>query len=198
MRPKLQQYKALLLAVTAVAALLVASPGLQQLLVIPKTYFITELSILGQYRNATYPSNVTVGENYRLYIDAVNHLGACAYYSLEVKFRDQTQAGPDSFTHLASDLPSIGSMPFFIADEASYEIPLDISFQYSANTPDQLEVQTITVNGAPLVLDAVINRDVDRNGFYGNLFFELWIFNSSTSAFQYHQRYVSLWFRLNV
>lgn len=198
MSQKLHQYKTLLLAITVVSALLVASPALQQILVIPQTYHITELSILGQYNNTTYPANITVGEIYRLYIDITNQLGACSYYSLEIKFRDQTQSAPDSFAHTASNLPSIVSIPFFVADKATYEILLDISFQYAVNTPNQLNVQEITVNCVPLTVNAVIDRDTTRNGFFGNLFFELCIYNSATQAFEYHQRYISLWLRMNV
>jgi uncharacterized membrane protein len=198
MTQKTIQYKAILLSVTAVLALLVASPALEQIVEIPQTYFITELSILGQYHNATYPSNITVGENYRLYIDVTNRLGASAYYTLEIKFRSQTQSAPDSFAHTASNLQSIVSIPFFVADKATYEIPLDVSFQYAVNSPDQLVVQTITVNGVPLTVNTVINRDAERRGFYGNLFFELWLYNGTTQAFEYHQRYVSLGLRMNV
>lgn len=197
MTQKIIQYKAILFSVTAVLALLVASPALEQIVEIPQTYFITELSILGQYHNATYPSNITVGESYRLYIDVTNRLGASAYYALEIKFRSQTQSAPDSFAHTASNLQSIVSIPFFVADKATYEIPLDVSFQYAANA-DQLVVQTITINDAPLTINAVINRDAERNGFFGNLFFELRLYNGTTQAFEYHQRYVSLWLRMNV
>ena len=43
----LQQYKTLLLVVTAILSLLVASPALERLLVYPQTEFFTELWILG-------------------------------------------------------------------------------------------------------------------------------------------------------
>jgi hypothetical protein len=31
-----------------------------------------------------------------------------------------------------------------------------------------------------------------RRGFFGNLFFELWIYNSTTGLFNYHRRDVGL------
>ena len=43
----LQEYKVLLLVVTAVLALLVASPALERLLIYPQTEFFTEISLLG-------------------------------------------------------------------------------------------------------------------------------------------------------
>ena len=38
--------------------------------------------------------------------------------------------------------------------------------------------------------------DPQRMGYYGNVFFELWIFNDTANAFQYNQRYVSLWLNM--
>ena len=64
----LQQYKDFLLVITVVAALFIASPAIQQILVIPQTDFLTEFSLLGPYHNATYPSQHHKGENYRLYL----------------------------------------------------------------------------------------------------------------------------------
>jgi len=195
----LEQYKALLLVVTAALALLVASPALEQFVVAPQADHLTELSLLGEYHNATYSYNVTAGENYRLYIDVVNRLGACAYYALETKFRNQTQSTPDSFNHTSSDLPSLGSISFILADKGASELSIDITFQYNLkpNTTDRLEMQNITLNGEVLnVNSTTIAWDPERKGFYGNLFFELWVYNDTTNAFQYHQRYVSLWLKM--
>ena len=38
--------------------------------------------------------------------------------------------------------------------------------------------------------------DKEKSGFFGNLVFELYIYNGTTNAFQYHQRYLSLWLRM--
>ena len=84
--------------VTAVLALLVASPALQQVLVYPRTEFFTELSLLGPWSMAeNYPYNITNGENYSVFLGVANQLGSCAYYQVEVKFRNETQSAPDSF-----------------------------------------------------------------------------------------------------
>ena len=196
----LQQYKVLLLVVTAVSALFIASPALQQLLVIPQTDYLTELSLMGPYHNATYPSNVAVDENYHIYLNVENHLGSCSYYIMQMKFRNQTQSAPDSFNHTNSDQPFLGSISFFVADKGTLELPINISFQYKIdeNITDQLDMQTITLNGTVLNANRItIAWDSQRKGFYGNLFFELWIFNGTVNAFQYHQRYVSLWLKMN-
>jgi uncharacterized membrane protein len=195
----LQQYKISLLIVTVVLALFVASPALQQITAVPQTDHITEFSVLGSYHNATYPYNVTDGQNYHLFFDVSNHLGYCAYYVIQVKFRNETQSAPDSFNYTNSDQPSLGDITFFVADKEAVEIPVDISLDYNHNpyNASYVDVNGIAVNGEELNANSVsIAWNPLKTGFYGNLFFELWIYNNTEQALQYHQRYVSLWLNM--
>ncbi len=197
---KIQRYKLVILSIFLASALIVASPALQQLTLFPQTQYLTELSLLGKNHEAVYPSNITEGENYRLYLDVTNHLGSCAYYVVEMKFRNLTQSGPDSFNHTHSDLPSLGSLTVFAADEAQVELPIDVSFQYNVNERNSsiLDMQAISLNGAVLDVNATsIAKDPITRGFYGNLFFELWLYNDTANAFTYNERYVSLWLKFN-
>jgi hypothetical protein len=77
-----------------------------------------------------------------------------------------------------------------------------------------LHMYNVTLNGVPLAIKdcSISNYAVTRTslengtslmtvyslgkGFFGHLFFETWIYNSTTSVFQYHARFVSL--RLNM
>jgi hypothetical protein len=195
----LYQYKSLVLIATAVLSLLIASPVIQQNLVYPQTDSLTELSLFGQYHNATYPYNITSGDTYKLYLDISNHLGYAAYYNIEVKFRNQTQSSADSFNHTASQLPPLCELSYFAANEQTISLPLEVTFHYSVNNPLQIQLTDITVNGYPIDASSTkINWDMQREGYFGNLLFELWIYNGSGDSFQYNQRYVSLWFNLNV
>jgi hypothetical protein len=197
---KIKQYKFLILSIFLISALIVASPVLQQLIFNPQTEHLTELSLLGKNHQTIYPANVTKNENYRLYIDAKNHLGTCAYYRLDVKFRNITQSAPDSFNHTQSGLSPLGSLTFFINNEDTIELPIDISFQYDLNPKNGsfLDMKKITLNGAIVnATQTTIIRDPKTWAFYGNLFFELWLYNDTANAFEYNQRFVSLWLRLN-
>ena len=129
----IQQYKTTILVVTIVLALFAASPAIQRLVVAPQTAGLTELSVLGSYQNATYPFNVTSGQNYPLYLKIDNHLGSCAYYLIEVKFRNETQSAPNSFTQTPSALPSLGNLSVCVANNQTIELPITVSFYY---TPD--------------------------------------------------------------
>lgn len=194
----LHQYKALILIVTAVSALLIASPVIQQFIAYSQTDYLTELSLFGPYHNATYPYNIVSDNAYQFYLDVTNHLGSSTYYVIEVKFRNQTQSSADSFNHSSSELPPLSQITFFAADKQTVELPFTVTFNYHLKNM-QIEFSEITINGFPIKFKSTsIVWDSQRNGFFGNLFFELWIFNGTVGSFQYNQRYVSLWFKLNV
>lgn len=202
----LQGYKVLLLVVTAVSALLVASPALQRLLVYPQTEFFTEMWLLGpEHKAENFPFNITSNSNYNIFLGIGNHLGSCAYYSIQVKFRNQTQPAADSLDRTPSSLPPLHSITALVADKGTWEVPIAFSFAYTYSedpvnaTLSKVNVNNIMLNGATLDLEGFsATWDPERSGFFGNLFFELWIYSDTTGGFQYHQRYTSLWFNMTV
>src|SRR3990170_68755 len=129
---RLQEYKVLLLVITAVVALLVASPALQRLFTFPQTEFFTELWLLGpEHKAAGFPYNVTSGHDYNVFLGVSNHLGRAAYYSVQVKFRNLTQSAPDSFNRTSSSLSPLYSLNVFVADKETWELPVTFGFDYS-------------------------------------------------------------------
>ena len=197
----LQDYKVLILVVTAVLALLVASPALQRLLVYPQTEFFTELWILGPGHTAEgLPYNITRGESYNMFLGVSDHLGNCSYYSVQVKFRNATQSGPDSFNRTSSSLPPLYSLNVFVADKETLELPVAFAFDYSYDrTSSSVNFNSLTFNGEVLNLKGYTStRNSTTSVVFGNLVFELWIYNGATGNFQYHERYVDLKFNMLV
>jgi hypothetical protein len=202
MRMNLQEYEVLFIVVISVSALLVASPALQQLLVYPQTEVFTEMWLIGpEHKAENYPFNITNGENYHVFLGIANHLGQCAYYLIQLKFRNQTQSAADSFNGAPSSLLPIYSITAFVADKEKLEIPISFSFNYVQNSYDDALLQVrfldmtfddtvLNLNGYTAVWDA------ERSGFFGNLFFELWIYNSTVGELQYHERFTGLWFNM--
>jgi hypothetical protein len=195
----LSRYRTFILVVTAALALLIASPSIQQLLVYPSSDNLTEFWMFGPNHDAAYPSNVTSDQTYRLYLDVTNHLESAAYYNIEIKFRNQTQSAPDSFNRTSSNLPTLGSIAIAAAKNSTSEVPVEISFQYHEDTQTgTLHMENVTVNGfAQDASGTTIAWDEAKGGFFGNLIFELFIHNSTTNSLQYHQRYLSLWLKMN-
>jgi uncharacterized membrane protein len=191
----LQEYKVLFMVIISVSALLVASPALQRLLTLPQTEFFTELWLLGpEHKGENYPFNITRNENYNVFLGVGNHLGHCAYYVVQVKFRNQTQSAADSFNRTSSSLSSLYNIAVFVADKETMEIPIVFSFDYANNeTLSQVTFNRLMFNNVDLNLNGYSTAwDPQTNRFFGNLFFELWIYNDTNGIFQYHERYTDL------
>jgi len=199
------EYGVLFWTVVAVVTLLVASPALSQLLVYPRTEFFTELWILdANHKAENYPFNITHNQNCSIYLNIGNRLGYCAYYLVQVKFRNQTQLAPTSFgpieSRIPSPLPSLFSFSAFVADEQVWELPITFSFDYIWNeTHSKVEFLGLRFNGVWLNMTGYeVSWDLERRGFLGFLFFEIWLYNSNVNVFQYHGRFVGLWLNITV
>jgi len=199
----LREHSVLFWTVVGVLALLVASPFLSRVLVYPRTEFFTELWILDANHEAeNYPFNITRNQNYSIYLGIGNRLGYCAYYVVQVKFRNQSQPAPTSFgpieDRVPSSLSSLFNITAFVADESVWESPVTFSFDYGYNeTLSRIEFNNLALNDVVLDMKGyTINWDSEKMGFFGNLFFELWIYNADIGNFKYHERFVGLWLNM--
>jgi len=194
-----QDYKTIIFVVTAVSALIAASPALQRFLVYPQTEFFTELWLLGpEHMAENMPYNITRGVSYNVFLGISNNLGNCTYYSVQVKFRNLTQSGPDSFNRTSSTLAPLYALNVFVADKETWELPMTFSFEYSHDDNlTKVSFNRLLFNGATLDLTGTsTSRDPEKNVFFGNLVFELWIYEEATGGFQYHERFVDLKFNM--
>lgn len=197
----LQEYRILFMVIISVSALLVASPALQRLLTLPQTEFFTELWLLGpEHKAENYPFNITRNENYNVFLGVGNHLGHCAYYVVQVKFRNLTQSAADSFNRTSSSLSSLYNITAVVADKETWEMPIVFSFDYQYNeNASQVNFNRLMFNNVALNLNGSSTAwDPQANRFFGNLFFELWIYNDTISTFQYHERYTDLKFNITI
>ena len=199
----LSEYRVVFVTVVAIVALLVASPALSRVLVYPRTEFFSEMWLLGPSHTAAgYPFNIARNHTYSVYLGLANHLGYSAYYVVEVKFRNSTQSKPNSFgspsNQTPSSLPSLYNITAFVADQYTWELPLTFSFNYTFGSAFlTVQMRTLTLNSVDLNVSSYsIAWNSTRREFSGNLFFELWIYNRTTSLFEYHHRWLSL--RLNM
>ena len=199
----LSEYKVFFIVVTAVVALFVASPVLSRVLVYPRTEFFSEMWLLGPNHKAEgYPYNISRGQNYTVFLGIGNQLGYCAYYVVEVKFRNETQSTPSSFgpveNRTPSSMPSLFNISAFVADEQNWELPLAFSFDYEVSLDrSQVIFHNLTLNNEILGLEGYSTAwNSTRTVFFGNLMFELWIYNAQATALSYHGRFVDLKFNM--
>jgi uncharacterized membrane protein len=193
-------YKNWFIVGSLILILLAVAPTLTLLVPLPNnSEAFSELWLLGpKHRAEGYPFNVTRLSSYDVFLGIGNHLGHAAYYLVEVKFRNQTQSAPNSFNHTASSLSSLFNITAFVADQGTWELPLSFSFNYKYNvTLSQVKLYSMTLNDISLDIgNCIVTWDSNGKGFFGYLFFELWIYTGTTDQFQYHERFLSL--RLNM
>jgi len=200
-----KDYQVLFLMVIFVSALILASPALSRVLVYPRTEFFTELWILDSNHKAeNYPFNVSSNQENSIYLGVANHLGYCSYYVVQVKFRNETQPLPTSFgpieERLPSSLPPLYNLTFFVADEHVEERLVTFSINYAVNNEStKVNLQSIKLGDVTIGLsNYVVTWNSTRKGFYGFLFFELWLYDKTGGSFKYQGRFVGLWLNMTV
>jgi hypothetical protein len=143
-----------------------------------------------------YPFNISAGALYPIYLGVVNHMVGLEYYAIHVKFRNQSESSPDSLLGTASDLASIFEYRFFLGNNQTWEKEVVFSLNGVSSSGNVSRVSKVSVDGYSMDIEKTTLWDEEEGGFYFQIFFELWIYNSSISDFQFHQRFVGLWLNI--
>jgi len=194
---KLEDYRIFLVVSGLIGALVLASPTLGLVLHLPHGDKFSELWILDSRHMAEdYPFNVTADVGYLVYVDVGNHLGSSAYYLVYVKFGNETEPLPNSEAGTSSPLAPLYEHRLFLGDDSSGELALAFSFSNVSFSGSQATVGTVTIDGVKSVVGDSVSWDNVSRGYYYQLFVELWIYDSISDGFSYHNRFVSLWLNM--
>jgi hypothetical protein len=194
---KIEDYKVVFASVGLIGVLLFTSPTLGLVLRLPGGERFSELWVLGTGHMAEdYPFNVGADVNYLVYVGVGNHMGCSAYYVVYVKFRNQTESLPNATAGTPSPLPPLFEFRLFVEDAKSWEAPLRFSFSNVSFSENRSFVGSLMINDVTFNVDKLASWDVENNGYYYQLFIELWIYNVEFQAFEFHNRFVSLWLNM--
>jgi uncharacterized membrane protein len=195
---KFQDYRTLFQVGSLTFVLLAASPALSLVVSFPRSSErFSELWLLGPNHMAEdYPFNVQAGEEYSLFLGVGNHLGYSAYYLVYVKFRNQTQPLPNASISEPSSLSSVYEFQFLVADGDVWETPITFKILNASVQGNTMIVESISVNDKASQVGCSSVWDSENNGFYFQLFFELWLYGSTGSSFQFHGRFVGIWLNM--
>lgn len=191
--------KLVYVASVVVLSLIIVTPTVTMVVTLPGGERFSELWLLGQNRMAEdYPFNVKANETYKVYLGLGNHLGGLEYYLLYVKFRNQTESSPDSMNGTSSVLEPLSEYRVFLGDSEVWEKEITFSFEGIAFDGNVCKISNLVLDGLVLNVDKVAAWDSAANGFYCQLFFELWLYNAALSGFQYHNRFVGIWLNMTI
>ena len=193
-----EDYRTVFQVGSLVFVLLAASPALSLVVSFPRGgESFSELWLLGPNHMAEdYPFNVQAGEDYSLFLGVGNHLGHSAYYLVYAKFRNQTQPLPNASSSEPSSLSSLYTFEFFLADGDVWETPVIFQVLSASFQGNVVVVDRISVDDRAFQVGCSLTWDSENSGFYFQLFFELWLYNSERSSFEFHDRFVGIWLNM--
>jgi hypothetical protein len=194
---QLDDCKVMFCVVGLAGVLLLASPTLSFVWHLPGGERFSEFWILGPGHMAEdYPFNVKADELYSIYVGVANHMGSSSYYTAYVKFRTQSEPLPNVTAGTPSPLSPLYEYRAFLEDGATWEVPLTFSFSGVSFFNNQSLVTSLTVDDHAFGVDKSASWDGENNGYYYQLFLELWIYQVGSDAFEFHNRFVGLWLNM--
>ncbi len=194
---QINSYKQLFVAIGLIGILIFASPTIAVLIEPPSGQRFSEIYILGpNYTLGSIPYNVESNVRYLIYLGVTNELGHSSYYRIFVKLGNQYDSFPDITHGLPSTLPTLYEYNLFVRDRASWQAPFTFQVNDLTFESEMCVINSITFNGIDSSVIKTSAWDSERKGYYYNLIFELWIYNSTSAVLEYNHRFVVL--RLNI
>lgn len=177
--------------------LLIASPVIGDIVHFPEGEQFSEIFLLGPEKMAQdIPFNIVPGQNYSVYLGVGNYMGEATYYVCKVKLRNQTELSPNSDTQTASPLQTLYEYHYVIKNGENCTEPLTFSISAVSQDENMVVLQSITINNVDFNVDKIAQYDPDNDGYYYQLFVELWAYNSASEVTQYQNRWVFFWFKI--
>lgn len=193
----LKEYRFVFLAVTFGLCLVAVYPTIALVLPSDSSEEFSELWILdAENKTDNYPFVVREYEEYTLFVGVNNHMSNSEYYRVYLKFRNSTQSLPDINNSDPSVLTPLFEYQFVIGNEESWQSQVNFSFDEVVSTSNVMSVGYLTINGIHFPVNSSVNWDSDRQGFFYQLFFELWRYDSNSDQFVFDNRFVGIWLKV--
>lgn len=197
----LDQYRYFFVFVGLIGIILLSVPSASILISSQQGHPFSELYILGSEHIAEkYPFNVSSESDYSVYLGVVNHLGSSAFYEVDLKLLNSSEAIPNSASGVSSPLPVLYSYNVFLMDGQTWETISDFSFSNvtirELSGRNVSSVGVMNISHIPVQVDKSVEWDGENSGYFYRFVVELWTYNATSNAFRFDGRFVSLW--LNV
>jgi hypothetical protein len=190
----LSDVKALYAVSVLAVSLLLASPVIALLMPLPRGERFSDLWLLCEGHVADEQAlPVTAETEYRVFIGASNQMRRSEYYVVYVKIRNQTQPLPNVATSTASPLAALYEFRFLLGDDAAWESPFTFALHNITVQDNVMHVREVSMNQVRLPIDLQSAWDAENQGYYYQLFFELWRYDAASRSLQFHNRVVWIW-----
>lgn len=194
----LEDVKALYAFGCAILCLTIISPFIATLMPIQgRPIPFSELWVLDTSSGMEgYPFNVTMNVANKVHVGVGNHMGSLAYYLVYVKFRNQTEPLPNATSGIPSPLTPVFEYLFFLPDNEKWETLMTFSFLEATEVDNRCRIDSMMINDQVFAVGKNLVWNSLNNGFFCQLFFELWFYNTTNLHFEYHNRFVGFWMNM--
>lgn len=183
----------ILIIVSIIISLFLASPALQQITVPGRTINYSEISLISPSNNFTYPYEINNDENYTVSLEITNHMGYLEHYVVQIKLNTLAYPNSSSLNSKPLNMPALLNVTKFVPNESTLQTPFTFSLSYAINDSTVnftgLQFNNNRINLTGYSTNYRIEQPI---GFFENLYFELWTYNSSTNQLDYANRFVNL------
>ena len=123
-------------------------------------------------------------------------MGASEYHTVYVKLRNQTQPPPNVTNSQPSPSSPLYEFRFLLKDGETREAHVHFALHNLTFQNSVMYVGGISINQVSFSPGLVSAWDLEKNGFYCQLFFELWRYDTVGNSFQFHNRFVGIWLNM--
>ena len=186
-----KSYKITLIIIGLIGIVLIASFAISGSIMLPSEDQFSEIHLLGPQHTANnYPYNIAPDQNYSLFVDVGNHMGATAYYLVYIKLLNASDPMPSQ--NSSSPIKPIYAYRFLVQDGKTVEHTADFSISNASFSNIQSNIENLQINGINFIINKPALWNETRLMFQYRLLFELWQFNTQSNTLQYDNRFVSL------
>lgn len=147
-----------------IGVLLFSLPTVNVVIKLPGTEKFSILYLLGPNHDTdSIPFNIKENVQYTIYLGIVNHENSPAYYTCDVKLRNETIAAPSS--EQPSPQPSLYQYKTMIDNEATWETPLAFEINTLTNEGQTIVLTNISINGTPILVSERATQDQQLTGY---------------------------------
>jgi hypothetical protein len=170
-------------------------PTLSIAIRLPAGERFSEFWILGsEHKAENYPFDIKAHEDSRVYLGIANHMGGLQFYVVCVKLRNETESS--ATVDAPSPIQPLYTYCVFLEDGTTWESSLIFSLANVSFSENQASIRSLIINGVTFSTNKLATWDSENNGYYCELFAELWICNTQSNTLQFHNRFVGIWLNI--
>jgi len=140
--------------------------------------------------------DVSTAKPFSVYVGVSNNMVDLMFYRVHVKLGNLSDPLPNRAAGLPSSLKPIFEYNLFLESGEEIEKELIFSFEDVSFEDNMCHISRLSIDNNDVQVDKIVVMDQLKGGFNCHLIFELWIYNTTTSDFQFHNR--SVWFWINL